>query len=107
VPRSVAMSIVGHETESIYRHYAIADEGMQREAAARLRCVGGSFSDRPIDPYQLIRSIVAIEAGAGHAALFDHSTESFCDGQPSAKCGLVEPLLPSTEAGTLVTAAAR
>ena len=36
VPRSVAMSIVGHKTESIYRRYAIVDEMMQREAAARL-----------------------------------------------------------------------
>jgi integrase len=36
VPRSVAMSIVGHKTESIYRRYAIVDEAMQREAAARL-----------------------------------------------------------------------
>ena len=36
VPRSVAVSIVGHKTESIYRRYAIVDEAMQREAAARL-----------------------------------------------------------------------
>ena len=36
VPRSVAMAIVGHKTESIYRRYAIVDETMQREAAARL-----------------------------------------------------------------------
>jgi hypothetical protein len=36
VPRSVAMSIVGHKTESIYRRYAIVDEAMQREEAARL-----------------------------------------------------------------------
>jgi integrase len=36
VPRSVAMSIVGHTTESIYRRYAIVDEAMQREAAVRL-----------------------------------------------------------------------
>jgi integrase len=36
LPRSVAMSIVGHKTESIYRRYAIVDEAMQREAAARL-----------------------------------------------------------------------
>ena len=36
VPRSVAMSIVGHKTESIYRRYAIVDEAMQREAAALL-----------------------------------------------------------------------
>jgi hypothetical protein len=30
------MSIVGHKTESIYRRYALVDETMQREAAARL-----------------------------------------------------------------------
>ena len=30
------MSIVGHKTESISRRYAIVDEGMEREAAARL-----------------------------------------------------------------------
>jgi hypothetical protein len=30
------MSIVSHKTESIYRRYAIVDEAMQREAAARL-----------------------------------------------------------------------
>lgn len=36
VPRSVAMSIVAHKTESIYRRFAIVDEAMQREAAARL-----------------------------------------------------------------------
>jgi hypothetical protein len=28
--------MVGHKTESIYRRYAIVDEAMQREAAARL-----------------------------------------------------------------------
>jgi hypothetical protein len=36
VPRSVAMSIVGHKTESIYLRYAIVDEAMHREAAAKL-----------------------------------------------------------------------
>jgi integrase len=36
VPRSAAMSMVGHKTEPIYRRYAIVDEAMQREAAARL-----------------------------------------------------------------------
>jgi hypothetical protein len=36
VPRSAVMSMVGHKTESIYRRYAIVDEAMQREAAARL-----------------------------------------------------------------------
>jgi hypothetical protein len=36
VPRSVAMKLVGHTTEAIYRRYAIADESMLREAAAKL-----------------------------------------------------------------------
>ncbi len=44
VPRSVAMSIVGHKTESIYRRYAIVDEAMQREAAARLDAWVGAAS---------------------------------------------------------------
>lgn len=35
VPRSAAMKMVGHKTESIYRRYAIADEGMLREGAAK------------------------------------------------------------------------
>lgn len=36
VPRSVAMSFTGHLTESVYKRYAIVDESMQREAAARI-----------------------------------------------------------------------
>ena len=44
VPRSVAMSVVGHKTESIYRRYAIVDEAMQREAAARLDAWVGTAS---------------------------------------------------------------
>ena len=36
VPRSVAMSMVGHKTEAIYRRYAIVDEAMLREGGARL-----------------------------------------------------------------------
>jgi hypothetical protein len=30
------MAMVGHETESIYRRYAIVDESMHREAASQL-----------------------------------------------------------------------
>jgi hypothetical protein len=30
------MKMVGHKTEAIYRRYAIAEEGMLREAGARL-----------------------------------------------------------------------
>src|SRR4029079_3138096 len=44
VPRSVAMAVVGHKTESIYRRYAIVDEAMQREAAARLDAFAASPS---------------------------------------------------------------
>ncbi len=36
VPRSTAMQMVGHKTESIYKRYAIVDAAMLREAAARL-----------------------------------------------------------------------
>lgn len=36
VPRSVAMAMVGHKTEAIYRRYAIVDAGLRREAASKL-----------------------------------------------------------------------
>lgn len=36
VPRTSSMKMVGHKTESIYRRYAIQDEVMLREAAAKL-----------------------------------------------------------------------
>lgn len=36
VSRSAAMAMVGHETESIYRRYAIADEALLLEAAVKL-----------------------------------------------------------------------
>ena len=36
VPRSAAMAMVGHKTESIYRRYAIMDEAMLKEGAAKL-----------------------------------------------------------------------
>lgn len=36
VPRSAAMAMVGHKTESIHRRYAIVDEGMLKESAAKL-----------------------------------------------------------------------
>lgn len=36
VPRTTAMSLVGHQTESIYRRYAIVDEAMLNEGAAKL-----------------------------------------------------------------------
>lgn len=36
VPRSTAMAMVGHQTEAIYRRYAIVDEAMSREGAEKL-----------------------------------------------------------------------
>jgi integrase len=37
VPRSSAMQMVGHKTESIYRRYAIVDEAMLKEAGDKLQ----------------------------------------------------------------------
>ena len=37
VPRSTAMKMVGHRTKSIYRRYAIVDEAMLKEGAAKLQ----------------------------------------------------------------------
>jgi hypothetical protein len=37
VPRSTAMKTVGHKTESTYRRYAIVDEAMLKEGAAKLQ----------------------------------------------------------------------
>lgn len=36
ISRSVAMKMVGHRTESVYRRHAIADETMLREAGTKL-----------------------------------------------------------------------
>jgi len=36
VPRSAAMKMTGHKTEAVYRRYAIVDEAMLREGAAKL-----------------------------------------------------------------------
>jgi hypothetical protein len=44
VSRSAAMAMVGHKTESIYRRYAIVDEAMQHEAAAKIDIAAGTFS---------------------------------------------------------------
>ena len=40
VPRSVAMKLTGHTTESVYRRYAIADERDLRVAVERLERAG-------------------------------------------------------------------
>ena len=43
VSRSVAMAMVGHKTESIYRRYAIVDAGVLREAAAKIDGAAGTI----------------------------------------------------------------
>ena len=40
VSRSVAMKLVGHKTESVYRRYAIVAESDLREAGAKLSALG-------------------------------------------------------------------
>ena len=44
VPRSAAMAMVGHKTESIYRRYAIVDAGVLREAAAKIDRAAGTVA---------------------------------------------------------------
>jgi hypothetical protein len=44
VPRSAAMAMVGHKTESIYRRYAIVDAGVLRDAAARIDLAAGPLA---------------------------------------------------------------
>ena len=46
VPRSVAMKITGHKTESIYRRYAIVDESQLADAARKIEAQR-SISDKP------------------------------------------------------------
>jgi integrase len=44
VPRSVAMKMVGHRTENIYRRYAIVDEVMLKEGGAKLATYGAAMA---------------------------------------------------------------
>ena len=60
VPRSTAMKMVGHKTESIYRRYAIADEGMLREGGAKLQVL--HQADQPA-----ARTVIPISEATGRA----------------------------------------
>jgi integrase len=57
VPRSTAMKLVGHVTESVYRRYTITDEAMLREGAAKLT----AFHE---NAKTLARKVVPLASGA-------------------------------------------
>jgi integrase len=69
VPRSVAMKVSGHRTESIYRRYAIVAErdiadGLRKVAAFQRRVNSGTSRDNlesPVclDPRKLLKELVA------------------------------------------------
>ena len=47
VPRSVAMKLIGHKTESIYRRYAIVAESDLKAAGEKLSALGEGLADPP------------------------------------------------------------
>jgi integrase len=47
VPRSTAMKMVGHKTQSIYSRYAIVDEGMLQDGARKLAALHAQHAQRP------------------------------------------------------------
>ena len=57
VPRSTAMAMVGHRTESIYRRYAIVDEAMLREGAEKLSVFHQGQQPAPVVPLPTGRMI--------------------------------------------------
>ena len=62
IPRSVAMKITGHKTESIYRRYAIVNEADMQAAAVKLAALHAR-EDRshPMTPGEILRLAKAIE----------------------------------------------
>jgi len=50
VPRSSAMKITGHKTETVYRRFAIVDEGMMREAAEKLSALHQAGTGSKLSP---------------------------------------------------------
>jgi len=44
------MKLVGHKTESIYRRYAIADEGSLRAAVEKLAALHATQREQQVDP---------------------------------------------------------
>jgi integrase len=50
IPRSSAMAMVGHKTESIYRRYAIVDAGVLRDAASKIDLAAGTIPGTTNEP---------------------------------------------------------
>ena len=61
VPRSTAMKMVGHRTESIYRRYAIVDEAMLKEGAVKLQ----ALHDAQQGPASNVVSLVDVTRSRG------------------------------------------
>jgi integrase len=50
VPRSAAMAMVGHKTQSIYQRYAIADQSMLKDGAVKLAALHLADSQKKSEP---------------------------------------------------------
>jgi integrase len=72
VPRSDAMSMVGHRTEAIYRRYAISDEKTLREGATKLQTLhdeqGSWGGSRPTVVALNARHSVRVQSESGVSA---------------------------------------
>jgi len=65
VPRSAAMKMTGHKTESVYRRYAIVDSAMLKEAAVKLATLhAGENRSYGLTPGQIERLAVAATVAA-------------------------------------------
>ena len=54
VPRSAAMQLTGHITESVYRRYAIVDEAMLNEGVEKLATLYATEGNRPTPPPKVV-----------------------------------------------------
>lgn len=65
VPRSVAMKLSGHKTESIYRRYAIADMAAMQDGVAKLAALHESEpKGRDVIPLEASRGTIAAQSEA-------------------------------------------
>jgi hypothetical protein len=66
VPRSVAMKLVGHKTESIYRRYAIVSQRDLAEGVAKLAALRQTApAARSVRPFPDASSTVLTQSAAG------------------------------------------